>query len=89
MNTTVEQLTDAGQLPILHRYGGKVYASGLFQLYDQEGIHPTDSVAMCRQRGWVPCLSDFRACALRAGWKREKIDAILAEVPADSPTKEQ
>jgi hypothetical protein len=65
-------------------HGGKKYCSGLFRMHDEKGFSLTDSLIECQKRGWVPCLLEFRAEALRAGWSREKISGFLQEAAADS-----
>src|SRR5271170_7393597 len=73
----------AGPLKIWS-YGGKLYASGLFKMADQEGFSLCDSIVQCRERGIIPCLGDFRAEAIKAGWARDKIDEIIKSALADA-----
>lgn len=66
-----------------HDVYGK-YACGLFRLHDEKGFSLTDSLIECNRRGWKPCLQQFRADALRAGWSREKIEQTVSAALADA-----
>jgi hypothetical protein len=66
-----------------HPKHGK-YPDGLFAMHDQEGFSLADSLIQCNRLGWEPCLGQFRADALRAGWSRAKIEQVISGALADS-----
>jgi len=68
----------------LHRYGGVTYATGLFRLHDEVGFPLACSIDECHKRGWKPCLLQFKADAIRAGWTADKARAVVREAVADS-----
>ncbi len=68
----------------LWEYKGVIYASKLFRMHDQIGFSLTDSLIECKKRGMVPCLGEFRADALRAGWSVQKIEQVISTSQADS-----
>lgn len=65
-------------------YGGRTLADGLFRMHDEVGFSLTDSLIECRKRGWTPCLDQFRADAIRAGWKRERAQQVIDAAIADA-----
>ena len=50
-------------------YNGKTYVTGLFKMHDQIGFPLMMSLCVCQEKGWVPCLQQFVADAIRA-WTR-------------------
>lgn len=69
---------------VLNEYGGKIFASGLFAMMDQEGFPLSASIDQCRDLGWHPCLEQFIADAMRAGWTRTKAVDRVREACTDS-----
>lgn len=65
-------------------YNGVRWASGLFRLHDQEGFQLADSLIECKRRGLRPCLLDFHAEALRAGWESDHINRVIESAVADA-----
>lgn len=78
------ELTDPASALKLHEWNGWVFASGLFALHDTHGFPLAESIIECYRRRWLPCLNDFRACALRAGWSKETIERTIAEALQDA-----
>jgi len=62
---------------------GRVYVSGLFRLHDEVGFPLPCAIDECRKRGEVPCLAQFKADAIRAGWTADRADRVIAEALAD------
>lgn len=69
---------------LLFSYQGRTFATNLFRMHDQEGFSLTDSFVECRKRGWHPCIQQFVADALRAGWPRDRAERIVREAERDS-----
>lgn len=65
-------------------YKGQKFASGLFQMHDEQGFSLTDSLQQCKRFGLVPCIHEFEAEALAAGWSREKVDRTIKEAMTDA-----
>ncbi len=77
--------SDAGAPLVLwrhHRHGA--WATGLFRLHDEIGLSLADSLIECKKRGWQPCLGQFRADALKAGWASATIDQMISVAIADA-----
>ncbi len=70
--------------PLLFQFNGVTYATNLFKLHDTHGFSLTDSMCECRRRGWFPCVGQFIADAIRAGWPRDRAERIVRESQADS-----
>lgn len=64
------------------------FVDGLFKMHDQEGFSLADSLMECRKRGWKPCLRQFVADALAAGWSRERAEREVQNAKADSGWEE-
>jgi len=58
------------------RYG--VYACGLFRMHDEVGFSLSDSLIECKKRKYRPCLAQFRADAIRAGWGDSQIELTIS-----------
>jgi hypothetical protein len=86
MNELMEGWThvDAGVLSVWMHPKHGTYASGLFRLHDEQGFSLTDSLVACRERNWKPCVSQFKADALLAGWSREKIEQVVTAATNDA-----
>jgi hypothetical protein len=81
---TVTRFGDKSGAPLLFEYGGRFFATNLFKLHDTHGFPLANSVDECRRRGWVPCLDQFIADAIRAGWPRERAQRTVDEAKADA-----
>jgi alanyl-tRNA synthetase len=67
---------------------GKIVVSGLFRLFETEGI-PLDMIfEYCRQHNMMPSWIDFYQECRSAGMKHERILSKLEEAVADSFGKE-
>jgi len=74
-----------GALKLFRDLGtGKLYASGLFKLHDEIGFPLSFSLGECRKRGWEPCLMQFKADAIRAGWSPVRAERVIREAKADA-----
>jgi alanyl-tRNA synthetase len=56
----------------------------LFQLHDTHGFSLTDSLGECQRRGVYPDWCDFFAAARKAGWKFDKVCAVVSAAIADA-----
>lgn len=71
------------KLPRLIEYRGAIMCDGLFRLHDERGLPLVVMLDECRKRGWKPCLQQFVADAIKAGWPRERAERVIAEAQAD------
>lgn len=65
-------------------YSGVRFCDGLFRMHDEQGFSLTDSLQQCKRLGLVPCIHQFEAEALAAGWSREKVERTIKEAMTDA-----
>ena len=68
------------------KWRGQLMVDGLFRMHDEKGFSLTDSLIECKKRNLIPCLDQFRADALKAGWSNDKIDRVIGESSSDFVT---
>ncbi len=73
-----------GKLQIFEhpKYGR--FVTGLFYMHDTEGFALTDSLFQCKKTGLTPCLRQFVADAILAGWTYDKAVRVVREALVDS-----
>lgn len=83
-NSPVVRVSEKDAPLLLFVYNGKTYATNLFKMHDQEGFPLAMSLIECRNRGWIPCVEQFRADAIKSGWTRERAERVMREGVIDS-----